>query len=143
MIKISTQRNDNKENSDLVNYTKDSIILNSQEFTFPVGKDLLFESPHEQILRPTRDDKGVLHATILKQYTGKDKMHYEGEDRKKILTDEDMQIDKSLPVIMVRIKTISEDEAIQKELKEVEAEIKTMEDEALKSLIQSRLNEEI
>ena len=37
----------------------------------------------------------------------------------------------------------AEDLAIAEELQTVEAEIKTMEDEALKSLIQSRLNEEI
>ena len=36
-----------------------------------------------------------------------------------------------------------EDLALAEELATVEAEIKTMEDEALKSLIQSRLNEEI
>ena len=143
MIKISTQRNDNKENTDLVNYTKDSIILNSQEFTFIVGKDLIFESPHEQISRPIRDDKGVLHATVIKQYTGKDKMHYEGEDRKKILTDEDMQIDKSLPVVTAKIYIEPEETKIAKELQTIESEIKTMEDNALKSLIQSRLNEEI
>ena len=37
----------------------------------------------------------------------------------------------------------AEDLALAEELATVEAEIKTMEDEALKSLIQSRLNEEI
>ncbi len=143
MIKISTQRNDNKENTDLVNYTKDSITINEQLFTFSEGADLLFESPHEQILNPRRDDKGLLHATVIKQYTGKDKMHYEGEDRKKILTDEDMQIDKSLPVVTAKIYIEPEETKIAKELQTIESEIKTMEDNALKSLIQSRLNEEI
>ena len=77
MIKISLQRNDLKEISDLVSYTKDTITINGQLFTFSEGVDLLFKSPHDQIFDPKRDSKGILHATIIKQYTGKEKTVFE------------------------------------------------------------------
>jgi len=77
MIKITLQRNDSKAVSDKVSYTQDTITINEQEFTFPAGVDLLFESPHEQIIDPKRDSEGILHATIIKQYTGADRLVFE------------------------------------------------------------------
>lgn len=72
MVTITAQRNDLKERSDLVSHIEDTININGQEFVFEKGVDLLFQSPHEQIVEPKRDSAGVLHATIVKQYIGTD-----------------------------------------------------------------------
>jgi len=141
MIKITLQRNDSKEITDSISYTENTITLNEQEFAFPIGADLLFQSPHEQIINPKRDDKGILHATIIKQYIGQDKMLYEGENRTQILTDENIET-KGSP-ITAELKVISEDELVQQELVGIETEIQTIENNALKSIIQDRIEGKI
>ncbi|MGL4677531.1 MAG: hypothetical protein ACRCWI_07690 [Brevinema sp.] len=81
MITITLQRNDSKVSSDTVSYTQDTITLNGQEYSFPQGSDLLFISPHDQIIDPKRDVDGVLHAIVIKQYNSADRMVMEHCDK--------------------------------------------------------------
>ena len=127
--------------TDYTSVTEDSITINNLVFTFAQGKDIEFESPHEQISNARRDDKGVLHATLIKRYSGEDKHIFETENCD--CSFNPPQDNTEIETIEVTIYVESEETKITKELQTVETEIKAMEDEALKSLIQSRLNEEI
>ncbi|MGL5956146.1 MAG: hypothetical protein ACRC0X_06020 [Brevinema sp.] len=81
MITITLQRNDSKVSSDTVSYTQDTITLNGQDFVFPQGSNIQFVSPHDQIIDPKRDAEGVLHAIVIKQYNGIDRMVMEHCDK--------------------------------------------------------------
>ena len=137
----STSRKWQDNPTDYTLVTKDSITLNNLVFTFAQGKDIEFDSPDEQILNPRRDDKGVLHATLIKRYSGEDKHIFETKDCD--CSFNPPQDNTEIETIEVTIYVESEETKIAKELQTIESEIKTIEDEALKSLIQSRLNEEI
>lgn len=78
MIQITLQRNDAKTQSDKVWHGKDSITLNGQTYQFPKGKNIAFESPHDQIFDAYRDADGILYATVLKQYIQADQGLFEG-----------------------------------------------------------------
>ncbi len=146
MIKITLQRNDHKETSDSVSYTKDTIVINGQEFTFPVGTDINFQSPHDQIIDAKRDSEGILHAIVIKQYIEKEKEifetcdkdgHYGSCEHNEIATQSVLQ------TLSAEIKVISEEELIDEELQTIESEIKAMEDNVLKSIIQDRMEGKI
>ena len=118
--------------------TKDSITINNLVFTFAQGKDIEFESPHEQISNARRDDKGVLHATLIKRYSGEDKHIFETENCDCSFNHPQ---DRSLELKTFRASVYKEPEVVKitKELETVESEIKAMEDDALRSIIQDRL----
>lgn len=112
MIKITLQRNDAKIETDKVWHDKDSITLNGQPYQFPKGKNIRFESPNDQILDAYRDSDGILHATVLKQYTKADQYLFEEQENLNLI---DPEIKSSLKPVTVKIinnedseKTVSE-----------------------------------
>ena len=136
MIKITLQRNDLKERTDLVSYTEDTITLNEQEFTFPEGTDLVFESPNEQIIDPKRDNKGVLHATIIKQYNNADRMIFENCDEHGHFCECDADImpmskTKSTPIVAkIKVEEVKEKTVVEL-IVEKESEVKDLKDQYL------------
>ena len=127
--------------TDYTCFTDNSITINKQVFTFPKGEDVKFNRPHEQIINPERDSNGVLHATIIKRYSVEHKHIFEAEDCDCSFNPPRDNTEQE--VIAATIYIESTEIKIIKELQEIETEIKSMEDNALQSLILDRLNEEI
>lgn len=112
MIKITLQRNDAKTQTDKVWYNENSITFNDQTYQFPKGKNIRFHDPDPQILNAYRDSDGILHATVLKQYTKADRYLFEEQENLNLI---DPEIKSSLKPVTVKIinnedseKTVSE-----------------------------------
>lgn len=136
MINVTLQRNDNNQISDVVSYTQDTININGETFAFPEGADLLFHSPHEQIIDPKRGTDGTLHATVIKQYTGKDSKAFETCDEHghycQCQVDEIPQEMSRMTPIMAEIKIEEVHEKTLSELiVEKESDVKDLKDQYL------------
>jgi len=80
MIILTAQRNDHKTQTDRVSATEDTLSVNGLSFSFREGINITFDSPHENIIAPYRDENGILHATILVQYCLEDKVKFESKN---------------------------------------------------------------
>ncbi len=136
MINISLQRNDNKDSSDTVSYTDDTIILNGMEYIFDKGNDVTFVSSHGQISSAYRDSEGVLCATVLVQYNKADKDLAEYDKESFIKQQWSTDVEESIDV---EVETTSEEELVDSELAEVDAEMQAIRDAVLEEMINERL----
>lgn len=98
MINVTLQRNDAKTETDKVWHDKDSITLNGRPYQFPKGKNIRFESPNEQISDAYRDADGILHATVLKQYTKADQYLFENQENLNLIDPETKTVLKPINV---------------------------------------------